>query len=486
MLLFSFRWTSLLAMTLVCFTAAACAQESLPPRVMEQLQAMGKAKSPVGACAVSLSDGRELLAWQADKLFAPASNMKLLTSCFALARLGGDFRFATVVYTSGDDVLVKGDYDPILGDPVVAEANQKSIYAEMDLWAGAIKADAVKNRSGRAVGNVIVIARGGNYRHKDWPKDQYADWYCAPIAELNFNDNCFDVRFNKGKDGTLAPLVSPESRFIEVVNNTKRGKGSYNLVYNRDESQITLSGKAGFNMTNPVSWALSNPPLMLGRVLADRIEKAGLKVEGEVRMVPAEQAGLDKAKALIQTTTPLSMVMNRANKKSVNMIAEGMFLRAGDGTFEGSAQIETETLQKSYGLEAESFSIRDGSGFSRNDRVSPRAMVTLLAAVLKRPDSKVLLDSLPISGTDGTLSKRLKEPPYRGRVLGKTGYIAGVSCLNGYVLDAESKPAVAYSVLLNTGDITRARQTEEMVCRALVDMLDGKATASASAPGEDK
>jgi D-alanyl-D-alanine carboxypeptidase/D-alanyl-D-alanine-endopeptidase (penicillin-binding protein 4) len=483
--LFSFRRTLMLAMTMLCFSAAACAQESLPPRVMEQLQALGKTKSPVGACAVRLSDGKELLAWQADKLFAPASNMKVLTSCFALARLGGDFRYTTVIYTSGNDVLVKGDYDPVMGDPVVAAANNKTIYAEMDLWAKAIKADAVKNRSGRPVGNVIVIARGGNYRHKDWPKDQYARWYCAPISELNFNNNCFDVRFNKGKDGSVVPVLSPESRFIQVLNATSPGKGTYGLANNRDESEITVSGKAAYNMTSPVSWAVNNPPLMFGRVLADRIEKAGLKVEGEVRMVPADQAGLDKARPLIQTTTPLSLVMNRADKKSVNMIAEGMFLRAGDGTFEGSAQIETQTLQKEYGLAADSFVICDGSGFSRNDRVSPRAMVTLLAAVLKRPDSKVLLDALPISGTDGTLSKRLKEAPYRGRVLGKTGFIEGVSCLSGYVLDAQGKPAAAYSVLLNHCDISRARQTEEMVCRALVDFLDGKAKTG-SADGEDK
>ena len=480
MLLFSFRRTSVLAMMLVCFSAAACAQESLSPRVMEQLQALGKTKSPVGACAVNLSDGKELLAWQADKLFAPASNMKILTSCFALARLGGDFRYTTVIYTSGNDVLVKGDYDPVMGDPVVAAATNKSIYAEMDLWAKAIK----KHQGDQPVRNVIVIARGGDYRHKDWPKDQYARWYCAPISELNFNNNCFDVRFNKGKDG-LVPLVSPESRFIAVVNTTKPGKGTYNLINNRDESEITISGKAGYNMTDPVSWAVNNPPMMFGRTLADRIEKAGLKVQGEVRMATAEQAGLAEAKPLIQTTTPLSLVMNRADKKSVNMIAEGMFLRAGDGTFEGSAQIETETLQKEYGLAPDSFLICDGSGFSRNDRVSPRAMVTLLAAVLKRPDSKVLLDALPISGTDGTLTKRLKEPPYRGRVLGKTGYIEGVSCLSGYVLDTQGKPAVAYSVLLNHCDISRARQTEEMVCRALVDMLDGK-TKTESAGGEEK
>jgi D-alanyl-D-alanine carboxypeptidase/D-alanyl-D-alanine-endopeptidase (penicillin-binding protein 4) len=220
---------------------------------------------------------------------------------------------------------------------------------------------------------------------------------------------------------------------------------------------------------------MNNPPLVLGRVLADRIEQAGGKIEGEIKLLSADQAPLTGAQPLIKTATPLSLVMNRADKRSVNMIAEGMFLRAGDGTFQGSAELETQTLRQTYGLDAGSFTVSDGSGFSRNNKVSPRAMVKLLTAVLKRRDNRVLIDSLPVSGVDGTLSKRMTDAPYRARVLGKTGYIAGVSALSGYVLDSEGRPAVAYSVLVNKcADLARAKRTEEMVCRAIVDMLDGK------------
>lgn len=455
---------------IVSFTGAACAQGGLPPQVTMELEAMTKAKMRIGACAASL-DGKELLSYQADDLYVPASNMKLLTSCFALARLGGDFRYTTTVYLSGNDVIVKGDYDPILGDPVVAQATGKSIYTELDLWAKCI----VKRLGGQAAGNVIVIGRGGSYRHPEWPKNQYQRWYCAPIAELNFNDNCFDVRFNKSKEGGIVPVVAPESRFIEVVNNTRPGKGAYSLTNSKDQSQIRLSGTAAYNMTDPVSNAMDNPPLVLARVLADRIAQAGGKVEGEIKLLSDEQAGLDKAKAIIQTQTPLSLVMNRANKRSVNMIAEGMFLRAGDGTFDGSAQLEAQTLRETYGLAEGSFSISDGSGFSASNRVSPRAMVKLLTAVLKRKDSRVLLDALPVGGVDGTLSKRFEDAPYRTRVLGKTGYIAGVSALSGYVLDADGKPVAAYSVLVNRcADLARAKRAEEMVAKALVDWADGK------------
>ena len=112
----------LLAIVLTMVSAmSVMAQESLPERVAAELEAFNeKSKCRMGVCAVALGSGRELLVHNADDLFMPASNMKVLTSCFALARLGGDFKFTTVVYTFGNNVLVKGDFDPVLGDPVVA------------------------------------------------------------------------------------------------------------------------------------------------------------------------------------------------------------------------------------------------------------------------------------------------------------------------------------------------------------------------------
>ena len=471
---FSGMWVLAAAMVTL-LAGRAWAEEPLPPRVAQSVAAFEqKSKAQLGVCAVSIADKRELLAQRGDQLFMPASNMKVLTSCFALARLGGDFKFTTTIYTSGNDVLVKGDFDPTMGDPVVAQSAGKTIYAEMDLWAKAVK----KRLDGKPAGNVILIARGGNYRHEDWPRDQYHRWYCAPIAELNFNNNCYDVRFGM-KDGQLCPLVSPESRFIKVVNSVKAGGRAWSLHERPgkgNDTQVVVAGTAGVNKGDPVSVAADNPPMLFGRALAERLELAGVSVEGDILADALDQAALDKAKPLIQTTTPLSVVMGRADKRSVNMIAEGMFLRAGDGTFAGSAKIETKTLEEIYGLDPKSFSISDGSGFSRKDLVSPRAMVKLLSVVLDRRDAKVLLDSLPVSGVDGTLTKRFKQAPYRGRILGKTGYIAGVSCLSGYVLNKDGKPAIAYSVMVNKcADLAGAKQTEEMVCKSLVDWLDGQA-----------
>ena len=89
----------------------------------------------------------------------------------------------------------------------------------------------------------------------------------------------------------------------------------------------------------------------------------------------------------------------------------------------------------------------------------------------------MILESLPFSGIDGGLRKRMKSPPYRGRAAAKTGYVDGVSCLSGYVLDGESRPAIAFSVLVNNvplGKARRAKRLQDELCKLMVDSIDAE------------
>ena len=159
------------------------------------------------------------------------------------------------------------------------------------------------------------------------------------------------------------------------------------------------------------------------------------------------------------------------------MSAECMFLRAGDGTWSGSAKIMIDTLAKAYGLSPDSLQVRDGGGLSRGNRVTADAVTKILAALARGEQAHLFLDSLPISGTDGRLRRRMAKDPYRGRVLGKTGYIAGVSCLSGYVLDRARKPALAYSILVNdvpSGKGYLAKRLQDDLCRMMVDLIAEK------------
>jgi serine-type D-Ala-D-Ala carboxypeptidase/endopeptidase (penicillin-binding protein 4) len=102
-------------------------------------------------------------------------------------------------------------------------------------------------------------------------------------------------------------------------------------------------------------------------------------------------------------------------------------------------------------------------------------MTRVLAAAARRKDAKGYLESFPFAGIDGTMERRLTSQPYRGRVLAKTGYIAGVSCLSGYILDREYRPTVAYSILCNHMPTAKpAKDIEDSICSLLVDWLDAK------------
>ena len=423
----------------------------------------------VGLFAIDVRTGGTLLDMRAGELFVPASNQKLLTSAGALVRLGGEFRFTTSVYRIGADLLVVGDGDPTLGDPRLSKKAGKSIYAELDRWSAAI----ARKVGTRFEGDLLACSRFGltSFRHPDWDRSQHHRWYATSVAGLNFNNNCFDVTFTVTRD-SVVPHVHPQSRFIRVLSTLKTGKRHiWSLQSNPGDSEIRLRGTVRQTTRDPLSAAANNPPLLLARTLADRIARAGVSFTGSIRSVRPEDVDFTSADLLCTTTTPLSVAMRRANKRSLNMAAECIFLRAGDGTWKGSAAILSETLIRQFHLKADSIVVRDGGGLSSGNRASPRAIVRVLVGAAKRSDGAVLLASLPISGIDGSLRTRLTGELPRGRVLAKTGSVARTSTLSGYILDQTGVPALAFSILINrvpAGKTWVARQLQDAVCASLV------------------
>jgi len=461
------------------FCAAASGEAASAPLQKLAVEAVGEyeksSKAVVGASAIDLRTGKALIAIRQGRTFVPASNQKLLTAAFALARLGGGFEFTTSVYLLGRDVVVTGDGDPTLGDPRLARETGASIYAELDRWAAAVKEKAARSFTG----DLIVCAglQPEGFRHPSWPAAQHRRWYAAPVAGLNFHNNCYDVTFTVA-DKVVTPHVVPASRFITVLGRVTRGRRHlWSLRPDADDSQLRLSGTVRQSTKYPLSVAANNPPLLLGRVLAERLLLAGVKFKGKVRAAAPDDVDLTEARLLCRAQTPLAAALKRASKRSLNMAAECIFLRAGDGTWRRSAAMMKRTLVDEFGLNADALVVSDGGGLSRDNRVSARNLTRLLAAAARRKDAAILLAALPVSGVDGTMRKRLGGASYRGRVLAKTGYVAGASALSGYVLDESGRAAVAFAILVNrvpAGKAWLAKQLQDSLCRMLVDRLGAR------------
>jgi serine-type D-Ala-D-Ala carboxypeptidase/endopeptidase (penicillin-binding protein 4) len=433
----------------------------------------------LGVCVIDLNSGRTLASHRPDVKRIPASNQKLLTSAVALERLGADFRFVTAMYAAPTDdgktdLVVAGTGDPLLGDPRIAAANKRSIYAELDAWCA-----KAKKSLNTPVGDLKLVVRRkpSRYRHPDWPAKQATRWYCAPVASLNFHDNCLDVTWPSDADDRIAPAIAPMSRFMTLVDRTKRtGKRSvWWASLTGADGVVTFRGRVTKPTSHPIPVAVNRPPLLLGRVLADRLARARLPVTGSLQPIALTDVARKDLTLIARSATPLKAVLRRANKRSLNMAAEAMLLRAGDWTWDGSAKLATRTLRRTFGLDANAFAISDGSGMSRKNRITPRAMTTLLRAVLKHKGGSLLLDSLPRSGEKGaSLHSRLARKPYSGRVAAKTGTLTGVWGLSGYVLDRKHRPAVAFSVLVNGGSSGPAKQLADAIAALAVDYVDRK------------
>lgn len=159
---------------------------------------------------------------------------------------------------------------------------------------------------------------------------------------------------------------------------------------------------------------------------------------------------------------PLAQDVIVTNKVSQNLHAELYLhllgrLEADDGSIAQGARVVRQFLTGA-GVDPADFIFFDGSGMSANDVITPRAATTLLVYAAHQPWGEIYRSSLPIGGVDGTLSSRFTAGPLRGKVFAKTGTLAEISALSGYLIAASGRTLV-FSILCNdhqpTGDAVR-------------------------------
>jgi D-alanyl-D-alanine carboxypeptidase/D-alanyl-D-alanine-endopeptidase (penicillin-binding protein 4) len=134
------------------------------------------------------------------------------------------------------------------------------------------------------------------------------------------------------------------------------------------------------------------------------------------------------------------------------------------------AVVERQIAQWGVAVPNEAF-IRDGSGLSRYDYISPRSTVRVLDAMRKAPSFKAYYDALPIAGVDGTIRNRMKGTPAEKNVHAKTGSVAMARSLSGYVTTANGKMLI-FSFLANnwTTNIRAVERVQDAIAVRLAGM----------------
>ncbi|MFH0963970.1 MAG: D-alanyl-D-alanine carboxypeptidase/D-alanyl-D-alanine-endopeptidase [Planctomycetota bacterium] len=434
----------------------------------------------LGARVVDLDAGGVVYSVHAEEPFIPASNMKIVVSAAALDRLGADWSFVTRIYTRGavqggelrGDLVVWGNGDPNLSGRFYQD---DPLYLPRG-WVARLRERGVRNIRGDVVLDDCAFDR--EYRHPSWDPAQNDSWYQAPVSALSFNDNCIDVLVAAGEIGAPARVsLRPTTSYVRLENRlrtTRGGRAELRLVRRKGNSWV-LDGTLPSGSTQRVLWAtVEDPSLFLGTVLAEEFIRQGGAISGVVRMVSAPVVGKDSnLTLLVEQRSKLSDTIPIMNQRSQNLYAECV-LKAlglaccGRGTFADGARAVGDFLQKA-GLPPDQYVISDGSGLSRDGRLSPLVLTEVLAKIYRSPDADVFVNSLAEPG-QGTLRRRLLGGEVEGRIFAKTGYIRSVSALSGYVFSRSGR-AFAFSILVNDLRCSTAvvKSCQDEVCRTLAN-----------------
>nr|MBA3890887.1 D-alanyl-D-alanine carboxypeptidase/D-alanyl-D-alanine-endopeptidase [Gemmatimonadaceae bacterium] len=123
----------------------------------------------------------------------------------------------------------------------------------------------------------------------------------------------------------------------------------------------------------------------------------------------------------------------------------------GSGTELAGRRVVEQKLA-AWGADTAGYAVRDGSGLSRHNYISPETIVRVLDAMRKHPEFRVFYDALPIAGVDGTIRSRMRETPAMNNLRAKTGTIDKARALSGYVTTADGHVLI-FSTLANNHSV---------------------------------
>jgi D-alanyl-D-alanine carboxypeptidase/D-alanyl-D-alanine-endopeptidase (penicillin-binding protein 4) len=423
-----------------------------------------------GVMVQSLETGEIFYRQNADKLFMPASNNKLITASVALTRLGTDHRFQTRVAAAGritDDGTLEGDLVVIGGgDPAISERfyddDPTAVFRD---WADSLKARGISRIAGDIVGDDDLF--DDVHIGPGWSWDYLDSYYAAEIGALLYNEGAVTYRVIPGDSvGAPARVDSlPPTRYLTLDIDVATVADSTRVFVRSDRRPFSNDARLwgeiwidGDTVTRYI--APHDPTLFFVTVLSEVLEREGIEVEGgpaDLDDLPAPAAADGLETLFVHQSPSLAEIIEPFLKRSQNQIGEMLMRYLGavasdTGSVRAGRQVVESTLT-GWGLTPKSYIYVDGSGLSRYNYVSPDALVRLLRVMARRSEFDVFYRSLPIAGVDGTIRNRMRGTRAEGNVHAKTGSISNSRALSGYVTTLDGEMLI-FAMIANNFDVS--------------------------------
>jgi D-alanyl-D-alanine carboxypeptidase/D-alanyl-D-alanine-endopeptidase (penicillin-binding protein 4) len=444
-------------------------QADLAQRINKIISQSSQKKVKYSIRIVKADTGNSVYEKNAKTSLIPASNMKIVTSAAALKYLGADFEYKTRIGLIDNTLVVIGSGDPLLGDE-----KTDSKYERQKGWIFEKIAQELRDKQIETVEDIIIDSGvfDNELVHPNWPRDQLNRWYACEVSGVNYNDNCILLTV-KNVGGKVELSIEPETSFITLINEVTpitSGQGAIGAYRNQLPNRLTIKGQCRKEQ-GPVDVAIERTAAFFGFLLAEHLNKSGITVTG--RLIEKVLVDESDFRQLTEFITPLNDCLLRSNKDSLGLVAEALMKTIAaknnpdenDGSWEKGRELISEYLTD-MGIDENDFYIDDGSGLSRENKLSSYIITKVLLSVYNSENWQMYRDSLAIGGVDGTnpISGDFKEEEYKGNVLGKTGSITGVMSLSGVCVTEQGD--YIFSILANNAT---SRDAINDIAKAVID-----------------
>jgi D-alanyl-D-alanine carboxypeptidase/D-alanyl-D-alanine-endopeptidase (penicillin-binding protein 4) len=387
--------------------------DSTAPPGLQRLHSLVSAspldRAVVGVHIVELETGRVVFDYHGTTGFTPASNTKLFSGAFALAKLGAAYRFRTTVLSAaevGGSGIVRGDVTLVAsGDPTLSARVYPFESCRHSGEGGAALRALSAQLASRGVASIQGDIVGDDTRYPfepyglEWTVEDAGEGGEAPVSAWMLSDNMAGTG-DDDQRALLDPALVVARRFRQAL----------------IDQGIVVTGQARSRHRQPNATAAATA---VGVELATRI------------------------------SPPLGQILQTMEKCSVNLHAETLLLEAafqarGELMSRKQALEDEKAFFAGKGVPADQFELYDGSGLSRSNLVTPAAVTALLLAIQSAPWRDIFIASLPVGGVDGTLERRFGGDPRARLIHAKTGTLRHVTALSGYAADR-----FAFSIFVN-------------------------------------
>jgi D-alanyl-D-alanine carboxypeptidase/D-alanyl-D-alanine-endopeptidase (penicillin-binding protein 4) len=455
---------------LLLFAALASAPALAQPLPAEVEAALARARVPRDAVTMLVADADGVraprLAWRTQVPVNPASVMKLVTTYAALDLLGPAFTWSTPVYVDGpvrDGVLTGNLYIQGQGDPkLVLERLWLLLRRVQGLGIHTINGDIVLDRSAFEVADTDPAAFDGEGQRP---------YNAAPDALL-INFKSVVMTFQPNRDGQTAQVnFEPFLSGVSTPSTVPLSAGECGDWRAALAPAFGDPARMGFTGSYPAAcgektWAVAyaDPRSYAMRAVGGMWAEMGARLKGQVREGPVPR-GLQPA--FVFESPPLAEVVRDINKYSNNVMAQQLFLTLGlqqkrRGTLEGARATLRQWWNDRIGTGEGQPVFDNGSGLSREERISAAALAKMLQVAWRSAQMPELMSSLPAMGVDGTLRKRVLRSGGAAHL--KTGTLRDSAGIAGYVHGASGRRWVVVAIA-NHGSASAARPAFD----ALVD-----------------